>query len=297
MKEFLIKNDAAGQRLDRYLSKLMPLAKKTEIQKWIRIKTIKVNGKKQDSNYRLIENDIVVIYLSDLLLEKYMQEKIILSDTTDLDIVYEDDNILIVNKPEGLLVHPNKEEYKNTLSSKVQYYLKHLCTKTFTVSSVNRLDKNTSGLVLFCKNYDSLKYYNELMKEKKIKKKYISIVEGRLLDEKVIEGYLLKNEEKNKVYFSKYELENSKYIKTIVKPIEMKKEFTKVEIELITGRTHQIRVSLKSIGFPIIGDIKYGGKKVFGLNHQLLVANILEFENKKFEIKNEKIEEIWSKLC
>lgn len=297
MKEFLIKNDAAGQRLDRYLSKLMPLAKKTEIQKWIRIKTIKVNGKKQDSNYRLIENDIVVIYLSDLLLEKYMQEKIILSDTTDLDIVYEDDNILIVNKPEGLLVHPNKEEYKNTLSSKVQYYLKHLCTKTFTVSSVNRLDKNTSGLVLFCKNYDSLKYYNELMKEKKIKKKYISIVEGRLLNEKVIEGYLLKNEEKNKVYFSKYELENSKYIKTIVKPIEMKKEFTKVEIELVTGRTHQIRVSLKSIGFPIIGDIKYGGKKVFGLNHQLLVANILEFENKKFEIKNEKIEEIWSKLC
>lgn len=296
MKEFIIERDAHDQRFDRYLSKLLVNAKKTEIQKWIRKKTISVNQKKVEPDYRLQLHDSVKLFLPDDLIEALTKKEIKEAKEVDLDIIYEDEDILVLDKPVGLLVHPDKSEFKNTLSSRVQSYLKHLITPTFTPASVNRLDKNTGGLVLFCKNYHALKHYNELMRDKKIKKKYQCISHGKLTSAVSIEGYLLKNEENNRVSLFDHEVKDSKYVLTHITPIKTLPDYSLLDVELVTGRTHQIRASLSYIHHPILGDIKYGGKKYKDLNHQILVAYRLEAENHVFETKNQKLEATWKTL-
>ncbi len=296
MQSFTIDQSASEQRLDRYLKKLLPLAGKGEIQRWIRTKKVKVNKSRQQANYRLQNGDEVMIFLNDGIIESYRQKKVIIAEKSGLDIVYEDDDILIVNKEVGLLVHPDKTEYKKTLSSYVKHYLSHLITPTFKPASVNRLDKNTSGLVLFAKNYTSLKLYNQKMRERQIKKTYVAIVEGCLTKEREIKGYLLKDREKNRAYFSRSSKEGAKAIHTIVRPIANKENFTKVEVDLLTGRSHQIRLSLASIGHPLIGDTKYGGQAFKGIKHQILHAEKLEFDGREFSRKSEQLEQIWSQI-
>ncbi len=297
MKKFNIANDAADQRLDRYLVKLLPKAKKGEIQRWIRTKKVKVNGSKSAPNYRLVTGDEVWLFLADPVIEDYslVQPSATPSDT-HLKIVYEDDDILIVNKPVGLLTHPDKTEYKNTLATRVQHYLRHTITATFRPASINRLDKNTSGLVLFGKHYAALKYYNQLMRQGAIKKQYSAICQGEITEKLELKAYIIKNEATNKVTIVDRATNNSKCIYTEILPVETANGYSRVVVILHTGRTHQIRVSLAHLGYPIVGDVKYGGLKLKGVTTQLLHAETLIIGDRVYSDKSETIENLWRRL-
>lgn len=302
MKTIHIDDSMCEQRLDRLVSKLFKTRSSNSAQKWIRTKLIKVNGKKAAFDYRLQVGDEVQIYLPDELfqLEESRAEKkkrrIQRSGRKNLDIVYEDEEILVVNKPKGLLVHPAEGEYKDSLSSYVQSYLYDEIRSTFSPASVSRLDFNTEGLVLFCKTYNSLKEYNRLMRERKLKKYYLAICHGRLAEERKIEGYLQKNEDGNIVKLSREKGEDAKFSSCLVKPIKSTERFSLVEIDLDTGRTHQIRASLASIGHPILGDKKYGARPVKGVSSQVLVAHKLVLPERSVEIKPDSVYELWKRL-
>jgi 23S rRNA pseudouridine955/2504/2580 synthase len=298
VREIIVGENEANQRLDRFLLKYLNKSTRGNVFKLLRKKVIKVNNKKKKENYYLKLNDKIQFFLSDEALEELRQEEeMVLSKNVNLDIVYEDDEILVVNKPKGLLTHPNKNEYKKTLTTRVQTYLNHLATRTFKPASVNRLDRNTSGLILFCKTYDALKKYNKMMRNREIKKYYICIVHGRVKRKGEIKGYLDKDHQKNIV---KIREDNSdgkgRFIHTRYKPLEYIKNYTLLEVEILTGRTHQIRASLSKIGHPIVGDTKYGGKKVKNVTTQVLHAYKLIVGDKIIVKDSDEIKDIIGKL-
>ncbi|PID81244.1 MAG: RluA family pseudouridine synthase [Clostridiales bacterium] len=297
MKKFKIDSSAAEQRLDRYLAKLLPKAKSGEIQRWIRTKKVKVNGVKCQPNYRLLLDDQVWLFLPDMVIDDYQSSRTALSPDDDyLKIVYEDDDILIVNKPVGLLTHPDKTEYKNTLATRVQHYLKAAITPTFRPASVNRLDKNTSGLVLFGKRYESLKRYNAKMRAGQIKKIYSAICSGELSQSLSLKAHIVKQAATNKVFIVDRPTDESKQIYTEVAPLDTANGYSKVKVFLHTGRTHQIRVSLAHLGYPIVGDVKYGGIKLKGITTQLLHAETLIIDDRQFSDKSQVLETFWLRL-
>ncbi|MBN2797208.1 MAG: RluA family pseudouridine synthase [Clostridia bacterium] len=296
MKNIIITENEMEQRLDRFLVKYLNNTTKTNIYKLIRKKRIKVNGNRVEENYMLKKADVVEIHLHDNAIDELIKvEEIVDAETVDLDIIYEDDEILVVNKPKGLLTHPDQSEYKKTLATKVQTYLKPLCTRTFKPASIQRLDKNTSGLVIFGKTYESLKRYNALMRERKIHKYYLTIVWGTLKGEGEVKGFLVKDEEKNKVVISKNEKDESKFVHTKYRSLNTANGFTLVEVELLTGRTHQIRSSLAYIGHPIVGDRKYNGKTFNNIKNQLLHAYKVEVESHVFEKSSQEIDDFVKK--
>lgn len=279
MKIFNIDSSSNEQRLDRYILKLYKSASKNSVQKWIRKKLIKVNGRAEKGDYRLLLGDEVKIFLPDsLLIEAREGEENRLREKAErayekLDIAYEDEDILVAIKPQGLLVHPAEGEYGKDLSSYVKDYLYKEGSQTFSPASVSRLDFNTEGLVLFCKNYNALKRYNELMREGAIGKYYLALCEGRLEKKVLLEGYISKDEENNIVHFSKEEEgEGAKYVKTELRPLRYYGPFTLLEVRLYTGRTHQIRASLAHLKHPIVGDVKYGARRRKMGHKQLLAA-------------------------
>jgi len=283
MRVIKVTENEMDQRLDRFLTKYLNNTTKTNIFKLIRKKRIKVNGKRVEEKYFLKLDDEIQIHLHDNAIEELMKPLIQYSaEDVDLEVVYEDDDILIVNKPIGLLTHPDSNEYKNTLSSKVQVYLKHLSTRTFKPASIQRLDKNTSGLVIFGKTYSALKEYNALMRERKIGKFYLAVVSGKPKLEGEIKGYLVKDEQSNKVRISSKSSDESKFVHTKYKVISSTGTYSLLEVELLTGRTHQIRSSLAYAGFPIVGDVKYGGERLKGQN-QLLHAYKVVIGEKVYE--------------
>lgn len=291
MRIIEITENEKDQRLDRFLTKYLNNTTKTNIFKLIRKKRIKVNGKRAEEKYFLQLGDEIQIHLHDNAIEELMKPLVKMEAVDlDLDIVFEDDDILIVNKPVGLLTHPDSNEYKNTLASKVQVYLKHLSTRTFKPASIQRLDKNTSGLVIFGKNYSSLKHYNALMRDRKIDKYYLTVVSGKTKDEGVVKGYLTKDEATNKVTISKNADDQSKFVHTEYKTLATNGQYSLLEVKLLTGRTHQIRGSLAFIGHPIVGDNKYGGERIKG-QHQLLHAYKVVIENKIYEKRSERIQD------
>lgn len=300
LKEIIIGENEEEQRLDRFLLKYLNNSSRSNIYKLLRKKVVKVNGKREKENYFLQKNDKIQIFLSDEAINKLVKEEKneneIVTDF-NVDIVFEDDDILIVNKPKGLLTHPDKKEYKKTLATRVQSYLKHLQTRTFKPASVNRLDQNTSGLVIFCKTYESLKKYNEMMRNRDIKKYYLCIVHGKISKEGEIKGYLTKDTQKNVVEIRKNNYNNKgQFIHTKYRPLEYYGNFTLLEVEILTGRTHQIRASLSKINHPIIGDTKYGGKKIKNITTQVLHAYKLVIDDKVFVKESKEIERIIKKL-
>jgi 23S rRNA pseudouridine955/2504/2580 synthase len=292
MREIIIGENEKEQRIDRFLLKFFNNSSRANVYKLLRKKTIKVNGVRIKEDYFLKDGDIVQVFLSDESFDKLIEEeKILEPEDVDIDIVYEDDEILVVNKPKGMLTHPDKDEYKETMSTKVYIYLRHLSTRTFKPASIQRLDKNTSGLIIFCKTYDSLKKYNVLMRERKIEKYYLTVVKGDIDNSGEIKGFLHKDEVNNKVTFSKEKSsEKDKFCHTKYKLLKRIKGFSLVEIELLTGRTHQIRASLESIGFSIVGDKKYGGTGYRGEKNQLLHCYKIKVENKTFEAPSPEID-------
>lgn len=297
MREVIISSNEKDQRLDRFLLKYLNDSTRGNIYKMLRKKLIKVNGERKEPEYFLVEGDNLQIYLSEETLSTLMkEEKVFESEELDLEIIYEDEEILIVDKPYGLLTHPDQTEYTNTLSTKVLKYLKPYCTRTFKPASIQRLDKNTSGLVIFCKTYDALKKYNEWMRDRKIDKYYIAVIHGVMKEPQEIKGFLVKDSELNKVTIFNDEVPESKAVHTSIKPLETKRGFTLVEIQLFTGRSHQIRASLELIDHSIVGDVKYGGRKLLGATTQLLHAYKVVVDSKTYRSDKNRVFDFWDAL-
>lgn len=288
MKSFTVKRSDAGQRLDKFLSKAAPSCPKSAIYKGIRTKNIKVNRKRATIDLKLREGDVVDAYLSDELLKPAPPKYDFLSAPPKIRVVYEDENILLADKPQGLLVHPDKNEYNDTLIARIQHYLylkgeyKPDSENSFRPALANRIDRGTGGIVIAAKNAEALKILCDKIKSREIDKRYLAVTDGippRKSGE--ISGYLEKDEDKNRVFFKSRMGENTKSSKTEYKVLAQKGGRALIEVKLITGRTHQIRVHMASIGCPLLGDGKYGknGKsKKEGFSRQALYSYKLTFE-------------------
>ncbi len=270
----------AGQRCDKFLRKFLKDVPLSAIYKGFRKGDIKVNDKKAKENYVIQEGDIISIKYIQTSGEKKKFQRI----DNKLKITYEDENILMVEKWPGVLVHSNSKNGEPTLTD---YVLSYLYDKgdyepekeiTFTPAPCNRLDMNTSGIVIFGKNFKYLKILNETIRERDIEKYYMALVKGKIKDG-IYKGYILKNEENNVSRIYDNPVKNSKEIAMDVKSLESCGTFSLIEINLLTGRSHQLRAHLAHLGNPIVGDSKYGDKKLnsffvnrYGLNYQYLYA-------------------------
>lgn len=262
MKEIKITNNEEGQRLDRFLKKYLNKANQSFIQKMIRKKNIKINDSKAEPETILKKDDLVQLYLSDETIDKFREKKTLKETKIHFKTVYEDDNILVVNKPIGLSTQPDETSARN-LVDEVKMYLdakEENISFTFKPAVCNRLDKNTSGLVIAAKNYNALKQTNKAIRERGIKKFYMAKVHGIIKQDLELKDYLIKNENKNMVKIVKENTENAKEVVTYAHPLRTEGSYTWLEIEIETGRAHQIRAHLASIGHPVAGDKKYGRK-------------------------------------
>ena len=291
MKEFTINKNDSGQRLDKYISKSVPLLPKSLMYKYIRSKRIKVNGKRSDISYKLNENDIVSMYINDEFFEKAKPKYDFLSAGKSINIVYEDENIILVDKPTGILSHPDEDNYTDTAITRIKRYLyekgdyKPDEEASFAPALVNRIDRNTSGLIIAAKKSESLRILNEKLKNRELHKLYLCVVIGKLKNkEGLVEGYLEKNEKQNKVYISDKATDKSKHISTKYKVLGYKNGLSLLEVELLTGRTHQIRATFSHLGTPLLGDGKYGtnaqNKQFGGYKKQFLYSYKLAFDFK-----------------
>lgn len=290
MKELRIEKNDSEQRLDRFLKKYLQDASTGFIYKMIRKKNIKVNDKKANPEMIVVEGDLVQLFLSDETIEKFKGKKQIRKSKLKPSILYEDENIMLINKAAGLLSHGTGQEFEeNVVDSMIMYLIEKgdyvpRIEKTFTPSICNRLDRNTSGIIIGAKNYDALKAMNQAIKEGKVNKYYKTIVKGNIKADFQDTAYLTKDEDRNKVTIWDEEDEGTKEITTKFKVLKNKDGYTLLEVELITGRTHQIRSHLRALGYYVIGDRKYGDKSIndrfnneYGLDNQYLHGYRLEF--------------------
>lgn len=291
MKKIQITENDANQRIDKYIKKLLVNAPTNFIYKMFRKKDIKVNGKKVNEKYILKNNDVVEMFLYEDKFKEFTATKDIYNVKKTFKVLYEDNHVLIVYKPAGLLVHEDKNESVNTLTNQVLSYLANKneldlsCENTFMPGPVHRLDRNTSGIVIFGKTLAALQVLNEMIKQRHcIEKSYLTICKGKVNQKRNLKGYIVKLDDQAQVKLVSKDYPGALTMETIVKPVKYNNDYSKVEVTLITGRMHQIRVHLSSIDHPIIGDRKYGDfelnkfvKKEFGLNHQLLHAYKIRF--------------------
>lgn len=291
MIEITITKNDANQRFDRFLRKYFENAPLSLIQKNIRKKNFKINGKRAKADTYVYEDDLIAMYISDENYNKWLTKTDFKPTDFNLDIVFEDKNIIIMDKESGLLTHStSKADYGNNLVDNMLSYLYKTnqvdkSDKTFNPAVVNRLDRNTAGLIMGAKNANSLRALNEAIRENRIDKYYLTIVKGEINKEFTIDTTISKNENRNKVKSAK---DGSRII-THFKPLETNGKYTLLECKLVTGKTHQIRFSLAKNNTPIIGDRKYGDKNTnklindkFKINNQVLLAYKVHFN----EIEN-----------
>lgn len=306
MKEFEIGDNEAGQRFDKYLGKLLSEAPMSFVYKMLRKKNFTLNEKKAGGNEILCKGDKVRLFLSDETFEKFckgtdsggregfrLYSKKDL-DALSLDIVYEDEHILVFNKPSGILSQRAEKDDVSVNEYLIGYLLSEkILTEemltTFRPAAANRLDRNTSGLILCGKSLSGLQYLSEIIKNRTLEKYYRCIVEGELSfngstsEEMLLEGYLTKDKEKNRVKITKTPLSGhgtKDIVKTGITPIKTyqwgNKSYTELSVHLMTGKPHQIRAHLAGTGHPVVGDMKYGRKSAlserYHINNQLLHA-------------------------
>lgn len=269
MKEFTIEKNDAGQRLDRFVGKAVPLLPESLLQKYIRLKRIKVNGKGAKRDYRLLLGDTLQLYINDEFFEKPREENSYLKVSTPrLHIIYEDDNIILVDKKPGVLCHSAGQWDYNTLIANIQAYAyqkgewKPKEEHAFAPALCNRIDRNTGGIVIAAKNAEALRIMNEKIKEREIEKYYLCIVHGKP-DPAVgtLSGYIFKDAKKNQVYVKHQPEPGAKLSQTKYRVLQTKNGLSLVECELLTGRTHQIRAQMADAGWPLLGDGKYGSER------------------------------------
>ncbi len=289
MREFTIGQNDAGQRLDRWLGKTLPVLPAPLAQKYIRIKRVKLNGKGAKRDTRLQKGDLLQLYINDEFFEKPTPENAFLSVfNPQLNIVYEDENLMLLDKRPGMVVHPDETERVNTLITHIQAYLYQkkewspYWENSFAPALCNRIDRNTGGIVIAAKNAETLQIMNQKIKDREVEKSYLCIVlgtpkpaEGRL------ENFLVKDEGKKQVFVHNKPVEGGRTAVTLYRTLAKRNGLSLVECRLITGRTHQIRAQMAAAGHPLLGDGKYGrereNKRMGKTNGQALYSYKLSF--------------------
>ena len=288
MKEFIVNDNDSGQRIDKFISKALPELPKSMMYRLIRKKDIKINGKRCDISSRLVSGDIVKIYVKDEVSAEKKHDMSFLDSSSDIDIIYEDKNLLIVNKPVGLDSHSNGSQISDTLIGRIKKYLYEKneyspdSESSFAPALCSRLDRNTCGLVTAAKTAAALRSVNEAIRNGQVHKIYRCITVSPLpKKEDIVTAYHRKDEARNLVRITDTPASGYKPIKTGYRVLATKPPLSLVEITLYTGRTHQIRAHLAHIGSPVLGDGKYGItaiNKRYGIFHQALCAYSLKFD-------------------
>ena len=288
MKEFTITQNDAGQRLDRWLGKTLPLLPAPLAQKYIRLKRVKVNGKGAKRDLRLQPGDLLQLYINDEFFDTPREDNAFLSVfKPQLDILYEDAHILLVNKRPGLLVHPDQGEYVNTLITHIQAYLYQKKEwdprqeHAFTPALCNRIDRNTGGIVIAAKTAEGLRVMNQKIRDRELEKYYLCVVHGAMSPRSgKLENFLLKDEGKKQVSVHSRPVPGGKTAVTLYRTLAVNGGLSLVECQLVTGRTHQIRAQFAAAGHPLLGDGKYGSEREnrkYGRHGQALYSYKLTF--------------------
>ena len=291
MKEVIIGNNDAGQRLDRFIAKAVPSLPASLAQKYIRIKRIKIDGKAAKRDQRLLPGQTVTMYINDEFFSapRSGEEYRDIPDP-NLDIVYEDENILLINKPAGVLSHSDEAYDRASALSRIQAYLfqsgqwRPRGENAFAPALCNRLDRNTSGIIVAAKNAEALRIVNTKFKQREIEKRYMAIVHGEPRPaSRRLEGHIFKDSSKNLVYMTKGGSPGEKPAVLEYRTISVSGALALLECNLITGRTHQIRAQLADFGHPLLGDGKYGSERLnkpYGEARQALCSYKLVFSFK-----------------
>lgn len=302
MREIIVNQNEAGQRFDKLLFKILNKAPKSFVYKMLRKKNIVLNGKKADGSEKVFKDDVIKLFLSEETIEGFQEA----SDTTivecNISVVFENEHVLILNKPIGVLSQKAKPEDISVNEQMISYLLQNQKItkeelKSFKPGICNRLDRNTSGLIVAGTSLFGLQQMSALIKDRSLEKFYLCIVKGILTEKTRIDGWLTKDEKKNIVTIHTKEVADSERILTEYEPLARtnasENSYTLLRVKLITGKSHQIRAHLASIHHPLIGDFKYGNdstnqyfKKKYGLTHQLLHAYQLHFPEMTEELSD-----------
>lgn len=265
MREFIITKNDSGQRLNKFLEKAVPLLPGGMMHKYIRLKRIKVNRKRTEVSYRLQEGDLVQLYINDEFLEKAEEDTAYLRAKPELDVLYEDEHILLVNKAPGVVVHADDSGTADTLIARIQAYLFRSGAwnpedeASFTPALCNRIDRGTGGIVIAAKTAEALRVMNQKIRDRELHKTYLCAACGTIRPKQgEITGYILRHTDEHRVSVHRTQVKGSRTAVTKYRVLRETDELSLVECELITGRTHQIRAHFAWIGHPLLGDSKYG---------------------------------------
>ena len=264
MKEQIISENSADQRLDKYLSKALPSLPQSLMHKYLRLKRIKLNGKRAEASTRLKCGDVLELYINDEFFESSPRNDAFLHVSDVIDTVFEDENILLVNKPAGMVVHDDESGKADTLINRIKAHLYHSgewdsADSPFAPSLCNRIDRNTQGIVIAAKNAEALRIINEKIKQREIDKYYLCLIHGTPKQrDGVLKNYLRRDTDEKRVFIERDRKDGALSAETEYHVIASKKNISLVRCRLRTGRTHQIRAQFAATGHPLVGDTKYG---------------------------------------